>query len=90
MNKMISYDKMSKKQKKAYDEKRRVVWAFSPVTRKKESGKTYNRRKARKWEDGVPFATLFLCPFFESVFYEFCRRQKTGADSPGVLHGCSR
>ena len=67
MNRMIPYGKMSKKQKKAYDEKRRVVWEFSPVTRKKESGKAYDRRKARKWEEDVSFTALFLCPFFDAL-----------------------
>ncbi|MBQ6668989.1 MAG: hypothetical protein IJM72_02915 [Deltaproteobacteria bacterium] len=65
MNKMISYDKLPKKQKKAYDEKRRVVWQFSPVTRKKESGKAYDRKKARKWEEDIPFAALFVCPLLD-------------------------
>ena len=47
MTRMIPYGKMSKKEKKAYDEKRRVIWGFSPVTRKKENVKGYNRKKAR-------------------------------------------
>ncbi len=65
MNKMISYDKLSKKEKKAYDAKRRVVWPFSPVTRKKESGKAYDRRKARKWEEDISLAALFVCPLLD-------------------------
>jgi len=60
MARMIPYRKMSKKAKKAYDEKRRVVWGFSPVTRKKENGKAYSRKKAQKWEDDFPLAALFL------------------------------
>ena len=60
MTRMIPYDKMSKKQKRAYDEKRRVVWGISPVTRKKENAKAYNRKKARKWEDDIPLTALFL------------------------------
>ncbi len=60
MNRMIPYDKMSKKEKKAYDEKRRVVWGFRPVTRKKENAKAYSRKKARQWEDDVPLTALFL------------------------------
>ena len=67
MNRMISYDKMSKKEKKAYDEKRRLVWAISPVTRKKESGKAYSRKKARKWDEDVSFTALFVCPVFTSI-----------------------
>ena len=60
MTRMIPYGKMSKKEKKAYDEKRRVVWGFSPVTRRKENAKAYNRKRARKWEDDVPLTALFL------------------------------
>ena len=39
MNRMISYDKLSKKEKKAYDARKRVVWDFNPVTRRKENAK---------------------------------------------------
>lgn len=60
MTRMIPYGKMSKKEKKAYDEKRQVIWGFSPVTRKKENVKGYNRKKARKWEDDIPLTALFL------------------------------
>ena len=60
MNRMIPYDKMSKKEKKAYDAKRRVIWGFSPVTRKKENVKRYSRKKARSWEKDVPLTSLFL------------------------------
>ena len=60
MKRMIPYDKLSKKEKKAYNARKRVVWDFNPVTRKKESGKAYSRKKARKWEDNVPLAALFL------------------------------
>ena len=63
MAKMIPYEKLSKREKKAYDARRRVVWEFSPVTRKKESGKAYDRRKARKWAEDVPFAALLFCAF---------------------------
>ena len=42
------------------DEERRVIWGFSPVTRKKEYVKGYNRKKARKWEDDIPLTALFL------------------------------
>lgn len=70
MERLIPYDKMSKKEKKAYNEKRRVVWQFSPVTRKKESAKAYSRKNGRKEtrrrgeEEPVSpcfFIMLFLC-----------------------------
>lgn len=46
MEKMISYNKMSKKQKREIDASRRTTWAISPVTRKPQNPKAYNRRKA--------------------------------------------
>ena len=56
MERLIPYGKMSKKEKKAYNEKRRTVWQFSPVTRKKESAKAYSRvdsrrETRRRWEE---------------------------------------
>lgn len=42
---MISYNKMSKKQKKELNSKKRTTWNFVPVTRVKPSGKVYNRKK---------------------------------------------
>ena len=60
MRRMVSYDKLSKKEKKAYDAQRRVMWQFSPVTRKKESAKTYSRKKTRKGEEDVSRSAPFL------------------------------
>ena len=37
---------MSKKARRELDAQRREMWDFSPVTRKVESKKVYNRRKA--------------------------------------------
>lgn len=55
MSKFVSKSKMSKKaQKRAAAEKRRT-WAFSPVTRKIDSKKIYNRKKISRAapEDGA-------------------------------------
>ncbi len=41
---MISYNKMSKKAQRKVNSEKRVTWAFSPVTRTKDSKKVYNRR----------------------------------------------
>ena len=49
MEKFIPYEKLSKKKKRELDADRRTVWAISPVTRKSENPKAYNRRKAQKW-----------------------------------------
>lgn len=66
MEKFIPYDKLSKKERRNRDLKKRGDWGtMSPVTRRKESGKLYNRKKTRdvRWPDepGVPriFYSLF-------------------------------
>ena len=48
MEKFIPYEKLSKKKKRELDAGRRTVWTISPVTRKGENPKAYNRRKAQK------------------------------------------
>jgi hypothetical protein len=59
MERFVPYEKMSKKQQKAVDAKRRGSWGgLNPVTRKPENPKAYNRRKAQQWKQdpvAVPF-----------------------------------
>ena len=45
MAKFISRQKLSKKVKKELDSRQRATWSFSPVTKKVESKKLYNRKK---------------------------------------------
>ena len=45
MTKFIPRDKLSKKARKLLDAEQRTTWAFSPVTKKVESKKLYNRKK---------------------------------------------
>ncbi|MBR5380835.1 MAG: hypothetical protein IK140_09955 [Clostridia bacterium] len=45
MNKFISRQKMSKKARKELDAKQRSTWSFSPVTKKVENKKLYNRKR---------------------------------------------
>ncbi len=53
MEKFVPYEKMSKKQRRAVDAKRRGSWgSLNPVTRKPANPKAYNRQKARKWKEG--------------------------------------
>ena len=49
MEKFISYEKLSKKKKRELDAHRRTRWTISPVTRRPENPKAYNRKKAQKW-----------------------------------------
>jgi hypothetical protein len=52
MEKFILFEKLSKKEQKKRNAARRGSWyGLNPVTRKPESSKAYNRRKAQKWSD---------------------------------------
>ena len=52
MEKFIPYEKLSKKQKRALDAARRGSWGgLSPVTRRAENPKAYQRKKARIEEE---------------------------------------
>ena len=51
MEKFIPYEKLSKKKKRELDSGRRTLWTVSPVTRRSENPKAYNRKKAQKWKD---------------------------------------
>ena len=49
----------TKKKKRELGAGRRTVWAISPVTRKSENPKAYNRKKAQKRMD-EPGSVLFF------------------------------
>ena len=52
MEKFIPFEKLSKKEKRAHQLSKRGSWgAVSPVTRKAENPKAYNRKKTRTWTD---------------------------------------
>ena len=52
MEKLIPYEKLSKKKKRELNASRRNTWGnLKPVTRKPDPHKAYNRRKAQKWKD---------------------------------------
>ncbi len=48
MEKFVPYEKLSKKQKRALNARHRETWAISPVTRRPENPKAYQREKTRK------------------------------------------
>lgn len=60
MEKMIPFEKLSKKEQRKRNAHKRGSWGvISPVTRKPENPRAYCRRKARKWSEdsmSVPFA----------------------------------
>ena len=56
MKKFVEYEKLSKRQKREIDKARRATWGdVSPVTKKVESAKIYNRKKCqrRDWDSGA-------------------------------------
>ncbi len=60
MEKFIPFEKLSKKQKRQLNVSRRKDWgAISPVTRRPENPKAYNRKKARKWGDEPTMTVSF-------------------------------
>ena len=54
MKKIVSKAKLSKKARKKLNAEKRSTWSFSPVTRRVESKKIYNRKKISRTdqEDG--------------------------------------
>lgn len=71
MEKYVPYEKLSKKQRRALDAKRRGGWgALSPVTRRPQNPRAYNRKKARKWSDDL-HDRAFLLPFHPSIYAGF-------------------
>ena len=51
MERFISYEKLSKKEKRKMDLAKRQTWGeLNPVTRKPENSKAYSRNKARNWQ----------------------------------------
>ena len=85
MEKLIPFEKLSKKEQRKRNAARRAGWCgLNPVTRKPENPKAYNRRKARKWSNDsmtVPFAmpaksaAFYLSVIFPAQ-YSFARRQQ--------------
>ena len=61
MEKFVPYEKLSKKKKRELDAGRRTVWVISPVTRRPENPKAYNRKKAQKrMDDSASVLSAFL------------------------------
>lgn len=54
MEKFVPKEKMSKKAQKKMAAERRSTWAFSPITKKIDSKKTYNRKRISRtrYDDG--------------------------------------
>lgn len=63
MEKFVPYEKLSKKERRRLDARKRGSWGgLSPVTRKSVNPKAYNRRTAQRWENDPRFEPLFASP----------------------------
>ena len=63
MKKFIPKEKLGKKARKQLDSEQRTIWTFSPVTKKVESKKLYNRKRKDhdRYDDyGMGFSQLSL------------------------------
>jgi len=61
MEKFVPYEKLSKKEKRKVDARRRNTWGeLNPVTRKPEHSKAYNRRKSQNWKKELPDSATFV------------------------------
>jgi hypothetical protein len=71
MEKFIPFEKLSKKQQQKLMAQKRGNWGgLSPVTRKPENPKAYNRQKARKWsEDSMAVSSVFCRHIGRPVLY---------------------
>lgn len=61
MEKFISFEKLSKKKKKELNSKKRKSWnGASPVTKRSENKKRYNRNKSRIRDDEFEYGIYYL------------------------------
>ena len=82
MKKFIPYEKLSKKKQRELDALRRNVWTISPVTRKPENSKAYNRKKAQKWNDDSGFCAF--CIIYSIFCYCIAGRRASTAARDGM------
>ena len=68
MEKFVPFEKLSKKKRRELNAKRRGVWPISPITRKPENPKAYNRKKAQRRETDDSRSVRFFC--FLAVYYQ--------------------
>lgn len=74
MQKHISYEKLSKKEKRRLDQSRRTTWGeIKPVTRKPQNSRAYNRKKAHRLER-ERWSVCF------SIIYRYCAMSSNARD----------
>lgn len=60
MKKFVPYEKLSKKEKRRFDQAKRQTWgSLNPITRKPPNSRVYDRKKAQKqWASALSFCWL--------------------------------
>ena len=61
MTNFVPYEKMSKKQKREYNRKRRGIWQLSPVTKIAETDKKHYSRKIKHKNSGKDDSLPLFC-----------------------------
>lgn len=80
MANFVPREKLSKKARKELDKQKRTTWAFSPVTKKVESKKVYQRKKAaHAWKDDSSMSGFGLSYFIPSL--RISSKQRLSASS---------
>ena len=82
MPKFVSKSKMSKRSLKELAKKQRVIWDISPVTRKTENKKLYNRKKNSHDREDDYGMGVFLC--HSGSFRPFHEEGKCRKPCPGL------
>ena len=68
MPKFIPREKLGKKARRALDAEKRATWSFSPVTRKVENKKHYDRKKsAHVWKDDFGMSAFCLSQDYSAI-----------------------
>lgn len=67
MQKLVPYEKLSKKKQRELNAMKRGSWGgLNPVTRKPDNPKAYNRKKAQSWRDDTGFEPFLFIAGFSS------------------------
>ncbi len=61
MERFIPKLKLSKKAKREIEQKQRQTWTISPVSRKSDNKKVYNRKAPRLFKEDYPSRGEFFC-----------------------------
>ncbi len=90
MEEFFPYEKLSKKEKRKLDSAKRTTWGeFSPVTRKPENSKAYNRRKAQNWRKELPNSVPYILEIkhllFVASWYDIMMKNRYLANEATVI-----